>query len=148
MSDELVHAIRAHRTARLEQILRRGRGGEPPEALFPQRLRSGKSGYEDETQFGHRFNRIGDRAEVTRGIHPFHRLRHTFCTRLPSSGVEPYLVSKWAGHHSTTFTERVYGTWVPNREDRNKLNDAMLSMGSGTNKAPKWHRRDPGESGE
>ncbi|MCZ6821681.1 MAG: tyrosine-type recombinase/integrase, partial [Deltaproteobacteria bacterium] len=76
----------------------------------------------DDKRFGDRYRRLVDAAGVEARAHPFHRLRHTFCTRLLESGVEPYLVSKWAGHQSTEFTERVYASWVPGDDHREKIN--------------------------
>ena len=122
LTDRLMDAVRQLRTQQMRLALRRG-SNEPPAVLFPPRKRRADGcGYEDEKRFSQRFSRILEAAEVERRIHPFHCLRHTFVSRLLESGVGPYLVSKWVGHRSTEFTQRVYASWIPGDDHREKIN--------------------------
>jgi integrase len=114
LTDRLVEAIRAQ----TREV------GLSTAVLFPPR-RNRKApgiGYEDAAKFAVRFNRALAAAELVGGEHPFHRLRHTWVSRLLASGVAPYLVSKWAGHSSTGFTEEHYAEWIPGDLHREQIN--------------------------
>lgn len=126
--DRLGRAIRAQRKALLA-------GGRAGIVLFPPRkVRGGGLGYEDAARFGQRFKRLLEEAGIEARAHSFHRLRHTYCSELLARGVAPYLVSKWAGHGSTSFTEEHYAQWIPGDDHRELVN--RLGEGSATVSAP------------
>lgn len=57
--------------------------------------------------------RLYDEAGIPRDRKgPFHRLRHTFASRLVQNNVPIYKVSKWLGHSSVTVTE-IYAKFAP-----------------------------------
>lgn len=120
LTDRLVEETRAH----LLQV------GLSSVALFPRRKKFKKpgTGYEDPEKFSKRFLRLLQDAGVEPGEHPFHRLRHTWVSRLLASGVAPYLVSKWARHSSTAFTEEHYAEWIPGDSHREQINRPQLGL--------------------
>lgn len=120
LTDRLVAALREH----IREL------GLASPALFPaRRKRGGARGYEDAKRFGDRFKILLVSAGVEVAEHPFHRLRHTFVSRLLAAGVEPYHVSQWAGHSSTAFTERVYAHWMPGTGHRDRINRPTAGEG-------------------
>lgn len=118
LTDRVVVATRAH-------VLEKGLASA---ALFPPRMRGGLLGYEDAKRFGGRYVAMLRAAGVEPGEHPFHRLRHTWVSRLLASGVAPYLVSKWAGHRSTAFTEEHYAEWMPGSTHREQVNRPQSNL--------------------
>tara|TARA_Y100000588_G_scaffold251535_1_gene266024 strand:- start:5130 stop:5861 length:732 start_codon:yes stop_codon:yes gene_type:complete len=47
----------------------------------------------------------------------FHMLRHTFATRLLTSGAPMIAVSRWMGHSSVKVTDQTYGHLIPGAQD-------------------------------
>ena len=94
-------------------LLRRLRAAQGAIAgpVFP--ARTGQGRYEDRRKFGMRMKAAMTASGIEVRRHFFHRLRHSFCSRLLQNGVEPWKVSRWAGHKNVEFTQDVYAAYIP-----------------------------------
>jgi len=114
----------SRRIAELRAELRQQGATEGRLMLFPPVDRQqggglrGREGVMDVRTFRRSYLALLARAGVEPGRKPFHRLRHTFVTYLLHRSVPTFWVSKWSGHASTVFTERVYAHWIPQPDQR------------------------------
>jgi integrase len=116
---EALRRLRAERGTEFGPVFRSRRPPRPAQPA-PRQI-----GYESRQKFLRRFKYALEHAEIEVRKHPFHRLRHTFCARLLSHGVEPWKVSKWAGHRSKEFTEEVYSRWLPDAVHVEEVNRGL-----------------------
>lgn len=108
LSEATVLELRQYRAWQRREAL--ARGVPVPELVVPgPRMR----GPRVERRFPIDFRRALEACGIPRRTeHPFHRLRHTFCSELLARGTPEKLVAGWAGH-TVEVLRQTYEHWIP-----------------------------------
>ena len=136
--EALVERIRAAITHNRREALRRGL----PESrfLFPGWRENGDAPM-DEHGLSKRFAKLLKTARVPPGTMPFHRLRHTYASRLLESSVPIPRVSKLLGHASISITVNTYGHLLEDFDDSAVMDRiALLDTSPSTSRTPTTQR--------
>jgi integrase len=101
--------LREHHLAQLELRMQLGAGKPPADHLV-------FADHEDQPIGPNHLSTLWRRA--TKGVVDvtFHALRHTYASKLIKSGVDVVTISRRLGHHSPSFTLRVYAHLFDERD--------------------------------
>ena len=122
LTEESVAALRAYRTTLRAEAMKRG-GQDLRPAVIPGHRPGTGASYREIGRFSKAFRKMLVEAKIDlRTEHPFHRLRHTYCSELLSMGVDVDRVSRWAGHQTPAITKRHYEHFIPNPDDAKLVN--------------------------
>jgi len=122
-SDDLLDALRRHKSTCQQEWLKKGQN-EAPEWIFATSVGTPADMYNIKQRY---FKTVLKKAGL-RSIR-FHDLRHTYASLLLSKGEPVLYVSNQLGHSNPQFTMKIYAHWIPNKSQREAVNK-LPSLGT------------------